>query len=221
MGQNCDINIDDCTENSCLNGGTCHDLVGTFQCSCPPGTQGTFCQLNNEDCYENACHHGGRCIDRVNGFDCECVPGYVGHRCEGDINECLSKPCHPVNSLSCKQGVNEYTCDCKPGFAGKYSYHSSLSLYFIFSFSSLVLFCFILSLHLFNLSPFFISLSPHLFYLSFYLSPFVLSLSLHVCHLSLSVSIVNKITHVGYLQSDFRMFINTDKIVTIVCQVFV
>lgn len=63
--------------------GTCHDLVASFICSCPPGTAGHLCELNEDDCSEDACHNGGMCIDEVNGFRCECAPGYVGPRCEG------------------------------------------------------------------------------------------------------------------------------------------
>ncbi len=53
----------------CENGGTCHDLINDFSCSCPKGTSGMFCEVDEFDCFESACHHGGTCIDEV-GFCC-------------------------------------------------------------------------------------------------------------------------------------------------------
>lgn len=35
-GQNCEVNVDDCPGNRCLNGGTCVDGVNTYNCQCPP-----------------------------------------------------------------------------------------------------------------------------------------------------------------------------------------
>ena len=38
--------IDDCTDTSCLNGGTCVDGVDTFTCTCLPGWTGTNCEFS-------------------------------------------------------------------------------------------------------------------------------------------------------------------------------
>lgn len=79
-GINCEHNIDDCMPNPCRNGGTCHDLVNKFVCSCPHGTQGVLCEINVNECFDGACHHGGTCIDKVGNYECQCPPGFVGPR---------------------------------------------------------------------------------------------------------------------------------------------
>ena len=33
-GENCEVNIDDCVNNVCQNGGTCVDGVNTYTCTC-------------------------------------------------------------------------------------------------------------------------------------------------------------------------------------------
>lgn len=39
-GVNCEINIDDCAKQPCVNGGTCRDLVKDYNCECFPGYTG-------------------------------------------------------------------------------------------------------------------------------------------------------------------------------------
>lgn len=120
QGQNCELNVDDCSPNPCQNGGTCHDLINSFSCSCPSGTLGIICEINIDDCVPGACHNNGTCSDKVGGFECKCPPGFVGPRCEGDINECLSNPCSEIGTLDCVQLVNDYHCNCKDGYMGRH-----------------------------------------------------------------------------------------------------
>ena len=37
------IDIDDCINNPCQNGGTCEDAVAGYSCTCPAGFQGENC----------------------------------------------------------------------------------------------------------------------------------------------------------------------------------
>lgn len=46
-GHNCEINIDDCPDHMCMNGGTCVDGVNTYNCQCPPEWTGTEKQGKN------------------------------------------------------------------------------------------------------------------------------------------------------------------------------
>lgn len=42
LGNNCEINIDDCNSNPCVNNGTCQDLIKDYQCLCYSGYTGTY-----------------------------------------------------------------------------------------------------------------------------------------------------------------------------------
>jgi hypothetical protein len=36
-GDQCELEVDDCAESSCLNNGTCVDRLNGFNCTCLPG----------------------------------------------------------------------------------------------------------------------------------------------------------------------------------------
>ena len=37
MGTYCEIDVDDCESNPCVNDGICRDIVNGFTCTCQPG----------------------------------------------------------------------------------------------------------------------------------------------------------------------------------------
>lgn len=52
-GQFCQFNEDNknpCTENTCLNGGSCffNTDQGITECFCQPGIEGKYCEINNK-----------------------------------------------------------------------------------------------------------------------------------------------------------------------------
>ena len=44
-GDQCELNVDECLEESCFNNGTCVDTDGSFQCFCINGTMGKIKHL--------------------------------------------------------------------------------------------------------------------------------------------------------------------------------
>lgn len=40
------VDIDDCMENPCNNGGTCKDGVASYTCVCPKGFTGGDCEIS-------------------------------------------------------------------------------------------------------------------------------------------------------------------------------
>lgn len=117
MGPLCQTDIDDCqTDNPCLNGGSCADLVNSFRCLCVPGFTGSLCQTNVDDCLTKPCSNGGQCHDLVNDFRCTCKPGFAGKDCSQEVNECSSRPC--LNGATCIDRINEYKCVCPRGYSG-------------------------------------------------------------------------------------------------------
>ncbi|XP_077378149.1 uncharacterized protein LOC144019157 [Festucalex cinctus] len=82
------LGIDSCTENICLNGGSCI-MSGTIPaCSCAPGYSGDHCETDIDECQSNPCRNGGTCVDGVACFTCVCLPSYSGLFCEEDTEAC-------------------------------------------------------------------------------------------------------------------------------------
>ena len=81
-GTNCKLNVDECASNPCKNGGTCHDQVASFSCSCVSGYVYTdeFCEY--DDCTPQPCNNNATCIDLTSHFQCICPQGYYGDLCE-------------------------------------------------------------------------------------------------------------------------------------------
>lgn len=77
-GIQCEININECETNPCLNGGQCHDKINGFQCTCALGFAGQRCQTNIDDCKSQPCRNKGICHDSIASYTCECPPGYTG-----------------------------------------------------------------------------------------------------------------------------------------------
>ncbi|XP_059403149.1 versican core protein-like [Carassius carassius] len=89
MGQTFDISdVHSCSDDVCLNGGSCVKIVGAQICSCPPGYSGDQCEIDIDECHTNPCRNGGTCIDGLNSFTCVCLPSYAGALCEQDTETC-------------------------------------------------------------------------------------------------------------------------------------
>ena len=67
-GDRCEVNIDECEDDPCLNEGHCMDLVGDFMCVCPITWTGPLCQDRVEQCTDNPCLNDALCLIEEDSF---------------------------------------------------------------------------------------------------------------------------------------------------------
>nr|XP_061794505.1 protein eyes shut homolog [Nerophis lumbriciformis] len=113
-GPHCEINVDECRSNPCVNG-FCYDVVDGFYCLCSPGYAGLRCEKDIDDCVNNLCSRNSICKDLHLSYECVCHTGWEGEYCLQEIDECLSQPCK--NNATCT-ALNGYKCMCSPGWTG-------------------------------------------------------------------------------------------------------
>uniref|UniRef100_A0A8D2ZIQ1 Sushi, nidogen and EGF-like domains 1 n=1 Tax=Scophthalmus maximus TaxID=52904 RepID=A0A8D2ZIQ1_SCOMX len=107
--------INACVSQPCLNGGTCQNKGGSYQCVCSDGFSGNRCQTDINECLSEPCKHGGTCEDQPGSYLCHCPQGFKGPD--------LEDPC--VLQLCGNRGVcrtdrrGNYNCLCKTGYTGK------------------------------------------------------------------------------------------------------
>ncbi|XP_037339199.2 versican core protein-like [Pungitius pungitius] len=88
LGAYCFKGVNSCTENICLNGGSCSKSGSIYTCICAPGYSGDLCETDFDECQSNPCRNGGTCVDRLASFTCVCLPSYSGLHCEEDTETC-------------------------------------------------------------------------------------------------------------------------------------
>lgn len=67
-GSRCELEINECLSNPCVNGGVCEDQAGGYVCNCPVGFSGDHCEVNVDECYSAPCLNGGQCQDGIDSF---------------------------------------------------------------------------------------------------------------------------------------------------------
>ncbi|XP_070188097.1 uncharacterized protein [Littorina saxatilis] len=88
-GPLCDMEINECESQPCLNGGTCTDKVNGFECACRANFTGDRCELPVKLCAGVSCGIADSCVDdAVTGLPlCVCRSGYTqGELCKYSYN---------------------------------------------------------------------------------------------------------------------------------------
>lgn len=89
-GQRCEININECAGNPCLNGGNCQDRINDYTCDCPAGYGGRNCDRILDECTVRPCLNGGVCMGGGGPgkppATCLCPSGSTGPQCDTIIN---------------------------------------------------------------------------------------------------------------------------------------
>ncbi|KRY74869.1 Neurogenic locus notch -like protein, partial [Trichinella pseudospiralis] len=138
-GTHCEIKIDPCGSNPCLNQATCITLSDDpkeYECQCQIGFEGRLCEIKIDYCKNVTCANGeirvcdlvscvhGTC--KYNLFEngdyvsfCDCNPGFQGNDCSIDIDECADEGNYPcLNNGTCFNDVGSYHCQCSIKFEG-------------------------------------------------------------------------------------------------------
>uniref|UniRef100_A0A8C1E331 Cadherin, EGF LAG seven-pass G-type receptor 3 n=2 Tax=Cyprinus carpio TaxID=7962 RepID=A0A8C1E331_CYPCA len=77
-GDYCEIEINLCYSNPCMNGGVCARREGGYTCICREDYTGERCEFDRRggQCVAGICHNGGTCRELSGGgFRCECPAG--------------------------------------------------------------------------------------------------------------------------------------------------
>lgn len=119
-GVHCEIQINKCSLNPCMNGGTCIDGLDNFMCICPPWYAGLTCSERTDPCLNHSnCANRGTCVTNLDvkpfGYTCECSPGFAGQMCEVNVDDCSSQPCKHGR---CLDNINGFFCQCYDGYDG-------------------------------------------------------------------------------------------------------
>uniref|UniRef100_A0A8W4F9D3 EGF containing fibulin extracellular matrix protein 2 n=1 Tax=Sus scrofa TaxID=9823 RepID=A0A8W4F9D3_PIG len=114
--ENC-VDVDECAQalHDCRPSQDCHNLPGSYQCTCPDGYRkiGPEC-VDIDECRYRYCQH--RCVNLPGSFRCQCEPGFQlgpNNRSCVDVNECdMGAPCEQ----RCFNSYGTFLCRCHQGY---------------------------------------------------------------------------------------------------------
>ncbi|XP_044617862.1 EGF-containing fibulin-like extracellular matrix protein 2 isoform X1 [Equus asinus] len=111
------VDVDECAQDlhDCRPSQECHNLPGSYQCTCPDGYRkiGPEC-VDIDECRYRYCQH--RCVNLPGSFRCQCEPGFQlgpNNRSCVDVNECdMGAPCEQ----RCFNSYGTFLCRCHQGY---------------------------------------------------------------------------------------------------------
>ncbi|XP_078374669.1 uncharacterized protein LOC144658185 isoform X1 [Oculina patagonica] len=116
--------VDECAtgNHTCHLTADCINTIGSFNCSCRSGYNGTGINCTDiDECTigSHSCDVFANCSNTDGSYDCSCITGYngTGYSCT-DINECINgnHDCHM--NANCINTAGSFNCHCKEGFTG-------------------------------------------------------------------------------------------------------
>ncbi|OWF52623.1 Fibropellin-1 [Mizuhopecten yessoensis] len=124
-GENCEININECTLNpqGCLYNGTCSDGVNAYSCQCRPGFSGNRCHVRNNFCSTDPCADA-ECYNDYDNYKsvCVCHDGFEVQ--DAGNGKCTSTVKCPLGNAFCNNGsCNNDKCFCLNGYTGSRCQH--------------------------------------------------------------------------------------------------
>uniref|UniRef100_A0A4W3K6J7 Crumbs cell polarity complex component 1 n=1 Tax=Callorhinchus milii TaxID=7868 RepID=A0A4W3K6J7_CALMI len=91
-GSFCEMDVNECDQSPCQNGGTCQNTAGSYICQCPTTHQqgdfygGKNCTDLLIGCENHKCQNRAKCIpslkDAQHVYHCICAHGYTGLNCQ-------------------------------------------------------------------------------------------------------------------------------------------
>ncbi|EFB25404.1 hypothetical protein PANDA_005738, partial [Ailuropoda melanoleuca] len=100
LGEECDIDINECDSNPCHHAGTCLDQPNGYTCHCPHGWVGANCEIHDQKCKQSRQLRPGHHTERVTQRCCLSTGMAVG------LCVCADTPLIRLVAIYRKLGIN-------------------------------------------------------------------------------------------------------------------